>query len=178
MSHVIILVYSHCNLLLLSNGILTGIRSQIMLSCSSAVVLPCLLFSAVHLCIWFVKQLCVTVVNASVFSQAADIMETAGWKSMIHSHPHLVAEAFRALASAQCPQFGIPRKRLKQSWNLPWTLEKLNWLYSSMSRGVFTNHNESFCYPCPQNRSWKGYCLLFRWIIYGLILSFKLDWLL
>uniref|UniRef100_A0A8C9LCE3 BTB domain-containing protein n=1 Tax=Pavo cristatus TaxID=9049 RepID=A0A8C9LCE3_PAVCR len=58
---------------------------------------------------------CVTVLNAFVFSQATDIMETAGWKSMIHSHPHLVAEAFRALASAQCPQFGIPRKRLKQS---------------------------------------------------------------
>ncbi|CAO2597555.1 Speckle-type POZ protein-like [Lemmus lemmus] len=48
-------------------------------------------------------------------SQATDIMETPGWKSMIQSHPHLVAEAFRALASAQCPQFGIPRKRLKQS---------------------------------------------------------------
>ncbi|XP_076425454.1 speckle-type POZ protein-like isoform X2 [Peromyscus maniculatus bairdii] len=48
-------------------------------------------------------------------NQATDIMETAGWKSMIQSHPHLVAEAFRALASAQCPQFGIPRKRLKQS---------------------------------------------------------------
>uniref|UniRef100_A0A8I5YNY9 Speckle type BTB/POZ protein like n=1 Tax=Pongo abelii TaxID=9601 RepID=A0A8I5YNY9_PONAB len=48
-------------------------------------------------------------------SQATDIMETSGWKSMIQSHPHLVAEAFRALASAQCPQFGIPRKRLKQS---------------------------------------------------------------
>lgn len=43
-------------------------------------------------------------------------METAGWKSMIQSHPHLVAEAFRALASAQCPPFGLPRKRLKQSW--------------------------------------------------------------
>uniref|UniRef100_G3WQ43 Speckle type BTB/POZ protein like n=1 Tax=Sarcophilus harrisii TaxID=9305 RepID=G3WQ43_SARHA len=48
-------------------------------------------------------------------NQTTDIMETAGWKSMIQSHPHLVAEAFRALASAQCPQFGIPRKRLKQS---------------------------------------------------------------
>ncbi|XP_041728197.1 speckle-type POZ protein-like A [Coregonus clupeaformis] len=46
---------------------------------------------------------------------ATDIMETAGWKSMIQSHPHLVAEAFRALASAQCPPFGLPRKRLKQS---------------------------------------------------------------
>ncbi|OCT61035.1 speckle-type POZ protein-like [Xenopus laevis] len=48
-------------------------------------------------------------------NQTMDIMETAGWKSMIKSHPHLVAEAFRALASAQCPPFGIPRKRLKQS---------------------------------------------------------------
>uniref|UniRef100_A0A3B3TA33 Speckle type BTB/POZ protein like n=1 Tax=Paramormyrops kingsleyae TaxID=1676925 RepID=A0A3B3TA33_9TELE len=48
-------------------------------------------------------------------NQATDIMETAGWKSMIQSHPHLVAEAFRALASAQCPPFGLPRKRLKQS---------------------------------------------------------------
>ncbi|XP_029392272.1 speckle-type POZ protein-like isoform X4 [Mus pahari] len=48
-------------------------------------------------------------------NQTTDIMETSGWKSMIQSHPHLVAEAFRALASSQCPQFGIPRKRLKQS---------------------------------------------------------------
>ncbi|KAG8432284.1 hypothetical protein GDO86_016795 [Hymenochirus boettgeri] len=48
-------------------------------------------------------------------NQTMGIMETAGWKSMIKSHPHLVAEAFRALASAQCPPFGIPRKRLKQS---------------------------------------------------------------
>ncbi|XP_017447114.1 speckle-type POZ protein-like isoform X1 [Rattus norvegicus] len=48
-------------------------------------------------------------------NQATDIMETSGWKSMIQSRPHLVAEAFRALASSQCPQFGIPRKRLKQS---------------------------------------------------------------
>ncbi|KAM3865565.1 speckle-type POZ protein-like A isoform 1-T1 [Diretmus argenteus] len=46
---------------------------------------------------------------------ATDIMETAGWKSMIQSHPHLVAEAFCALASAQCPPFGLPRKHLKQS---------------------------------------------------------------
>ncbi|XP_035160895.1 speckle-type POZ protein-like isoform X1 [Callithrix jacchus] len=48
-------------------------------------------------------------------NQATNIMETSGWKSMIQSHPHLVAEAFRALASAQCPQFGIACKRLKQS---------------------------------------------------------------
>lgn len=53
-------------------------------------------------------------------------METAGWKSMIQSHPHLVAEAFRALASAQCPPFGLPRKRLKQSW-LPDCAPRLYW---------------------------------------------------
>ncbi|ETE67981.1 Speckle-type POZ protein [Ophiophagus hannah] len=46
---------------------------------------------------------------------ASDVMETAGWKSMVVSHPHLVAEAYRSLASAQCPFLGPPRKRLKQS---------------------------------------------------------------
>ncbi|CAB1312124.1 unnamed protein product [Coregonus sp. 'balchen'] len=46
---------------------------------------------------------------------AAEVMETAGWKSMVASHPHLVAEAYRSLASAQCPFLGPPRKRLKQS---------------------------------------------------------------
>ena len=59
------------------------------------------------------------------FSQATDIMETSGWKSMIQSHPHLVAEAFRALESAQCPQFGIPRKRLKQSWKSSTNCKKM-----------------------------------------------------
>lgn len=49
------------------------------------------------------------------FSHAAEVMETAGWKSMVASHPHLVAEAYRSLASAQCPFLGPPRKRLKQS---------------------------------------------------------------
>lgn len=65
-------------------------------------------------------------------------METAGWKSMIQSHPHLVAEAFRALASAQCPPFGLPRKRLKQSWlpdcapGLYWRCEA--WVYKGRTR--------------------------------------------
>lgn len=63
---------------------------------------------------------------ACAYSHATDIMETAGWKSMIQSHPHLVAEAFRALASAQCPPFGLPRKRLKQSW-LPDCVPGLYW---------------------------------------------------
>lgn len=42
-------------------------------------------------------------------------MDTNGWKVMIHSHPHLVAEAFRALATQQMPPIGPPRKRIKQS---------------------------------------------------------------
>uniref|UniRef100_A0A7M4EIT6 Speckle type BTB/POZ protein n=1 Tax=Crocodylus porosus TaxID=8502 RepID=A0A7M4EIT6_CROPO len=39
---------------------------------------------------------------------ASDVMETSGWKSMVVSHPHLVAEAYRSLASAQCPFLGPP----------------------------------------------------------------------
>ncbi|XP_034395602.1 LOW QUALITY PROTEIN: speckle-type POZ protein [Cyclopterus lumpus] len=46
---------------------------------------------------------------------AADVMETSSWKSMVASRPHLVAEAYHSLASAQCPFLGPPRKRLKQS---------------------------------------------------------------
>ncbi|XP_028624726.1 TD and POZ domain-containing protein 1-like [Grammomys surdaster] len=34
---------------------------------------------------------------------ASEVSETSGWKSMVESHPHLVAEAFHSLASAQCP---------------------------------------------------------------------------
>jgi len=44
---------------------------------------------------------------------ATDVMDTIGWKSMISSHPHLIAEAFRALATQQVPPIGPPRKRLK-----------------------------------------------------------------
>uniref|UniRef100_UPI00358DE3EC speckle-type POZ protein isoform X2 n=2 Tax=Myxine glutinosa TaxID=7769 RepID=UPI00358DE3EC len=46
-------------------------------------------------------------------SHATDVLDTTGFKSMILSHPHLVADAFRALATAQCPPLGPPRKRLK-----------------------------------------------------------------
>lgn len=46
---------------------------------------------------------------------ATDVMDTPGWKSMIQTHPHLIAEAFRALATQQIPPIGPPRKRVKQS---------------------------------------------------------------
>lgn len=49
------------------------------------------------------------------FSHATDVMETTGWRSMIQAHPHLIAEAFRALASQQSPPLGPPRKRIKQA---------------------------------------------------------------
>ncbi|CAH0729381.1 unnamed protein product, partial [Brenthis ino] len=50
-------------------------------------------------------------------SHATDVMDTAGWKNMISSHPHLIAEAFRALATQQqqIPPIGPPRKRAKQA---------------------------------------------------------------
>jgi speckle-type POZ protein len=44
---------------------------------------------------------------------ATDVMETAAWKSMIQSHSHLVADAFRALASLQSPPPERPKKRAK-----------------------------------------------------------------
>lgn len=48
-------------------------------------------------------------------SHATDVMETLGWKEMIVASPHLIAEAFRALATQQMPPIGPPRKRIKQS---------------------------------------------------------------
>lgn len=48
-------------------------------------------------------------------SHAADVMETSGWKLMVQIRPHLVAEAFRALATQQVPPIGLPRKRAKNS---------------------------------------------------------------
>ena len=42
-----------------------------------------------------------------------DVMETSGWKQMVGSHPHLIAEAFKALASQQIPPMGPPRKKIK-----------------------------------------------------------------
>lgn len=50
---------------------------------------------------------------------ATDVMDTSGWKAMIQSHPHLIAEAFRALATQQIPPVGPPRKRVKSSWKQP-----------------------------------------------------------
>lgn len=46
-------------------------------------------------------------------SHATDVMETPGWKQMITRQPHLVAEAFKALATQQVPPIGPPRKRIK-----------------------------------------------------------------
>ncbi|KAJ6225004.1 hypothetical protein RDWZM_003549 [Blomia tropicalis] len=48
-------------------------------------------------------------------THATDIMDTTGWKTMINRQPHLIAEAFRALATQQMPPIGPPRKRIKQS---------------------------------------------------------------
>lgn len=36
-------------------------------------------------------------------SHATDVMETQGWQNMITTHSHLIAEAFRALATQQIP---------------------------------------------------------------------------
>ncbi|KAK6183633.1 speckle-type POZ protein [Patella vulgata] len=48
-------------------------------------------------------------------SHATEVMDTMGWKAMVSTHPHLIADAFRALASQQSPPLGPPRKKVKQS---------------------------------------------------------------
>jgi speckle-type POZ protein len=48
-------------------------------------------------------------------THATDVMESQGWKSMITQQPHLIAEAFKALATQQIPPIGPPRKRIKHS---------------------------------------------------------------
>ncbi|XP_030558764.1 protein roadkill isoform X3 [Drosophila novamexicana] len=48
-------------------------------------------------------------------THATDVMETTGWQNMITTHSHLIAEAFRALATQQIPPIGPPRKRVKMS---------------------------------------------------------------
>jgi len=55
------------------------------------------------------KQVSLDFIN----NHAMDVMETSGFNQMVHSHSHLVAEAFRALAVIQSPPSAPPRKRLK-----------------------------------------------------------------
>ncbi|XP_036047281.1 speckle-type POZ protein-like [Onychomys torridus] len=38
-----------------------------------------------------------------ITSHASEVSETSGWKTMVGSCPHLVAEAYHSLASARCP---------------------------------------------------------------------------
>ncbi|XP_037708120.1 protein roadkill-like, partial [Drosophila subpulchrella] len=48
-----------------------------------------------------------------ISSHASDVVETSGWRNMIDSHLHLVAEAFHALATTQIPTIGPPSKRIR-----------------------------------------------------------------
>lgn len=59
---------------------------------------------------------CFYIPFISPISHATDVMETPGWTHMLQSQPHLVADAFKAMASQQSPPLGPPRKRVKQSW--------------------------------------------------------------
>ncbi|XP_021045396.1 TD and POZ domain-containing protein 4-like [Mus pahari] len=47
---------------------------------------------------------------------ASEVSKTSGWMSMRESHPHLVAQAFHSLASAQSVCWALPFKQLK--WSL------------------------------------------------------------
>lgn len=56
------------------------------------------------------KAQCIEFINTR---HVTDVMETVSWKQMVASHPHLIAEAFKALASQQMPPMGPPRKKVK-----------------------------------------------------------------
>jgi len=58
-------------------------------------------------------QLKATAIDFINTHHVTDVMETAGWKQMVSSNPHLIAEAFKALATQQIPPMGPPRKKLK-----------------------------------------------------------------
>lgn len=74
-----------------------------------------------HLCEQFHSELLLTTrgcrltPHPTTHSHATEVMETPAWKSMITSHPHLIAEAFRALATQQVPPINTTRKRIKTS---------------------------------------------------------------
>ncbi|KAG8232529.1 hypothetical protein J437_LFUL012159 [Ladona fulva] len=101
----------------------TVCRSLADEDCSAVKITPLLCaildFALLHRSVKYISQ---ARKNSNIIGEfsmeqwhATDVMETAGWKSMIHSHPHLIAEAFRALATQQIPPIGPPRKRVKQS---------------------------------------------------------------
>ncbi|XP_049997577.1 speckle-type POZ protein-like [Alexandromys fortis] len=50
-----------------------------------------------------------------ITAHASEVSQTASWKLMVDSRPHLVAEAYSSLASAQCNLLEPPLKRQKQS---------------------------------------------------------------
>ncbi|KAK7799854.1 hypothetical protein U0070_016273 [Myodes glareolus] len=50
-----------------------------------------------------------------ITAHASEVSQTASWKTVVDSYPHLVAEAYSSLASPQCNLLEPPPKRLKQS---------------------------------------------------------------
>ncbi|CAO2599059.1 Speckle-type POZ protein [Lemmus lemmus] len=59
------------------------------------------------------RQLKTQVLNF-ITAHASQVSQTASWKTMVDSYPHLAAEAYSSLASAQCNLLEPPLKRLKQ----------------------------------------------------------------
>ena len=55
------------------------------------------------------KSIAIEFIN----QHASDVVETAGWKSLVKNHGHLLAETFRAFVTQQSPTLGPARKRFK-----------------------------------------------------------------
>jgi BTB/POZ domain len=88
-----------------------------------------------------------TVLFCSNRSHATDVMETVGWKNMVTTHPHLINEAFRALATQQIPPIGPPRKRVKMSWGLSLAATQTPTLLSFLTTTTTTTTNSNRLTP-------------------------------
>jgi speckle-type POZ protein len=49
------------------------------------------------------------------FLVSIDVLETIGFQTMIRTHPHLLADAYRAMASSQNNIICPPRKKQRTS---------------------------------------------------------------
>lgn len=62
-------------------------------------------------CAEHLKTMCIKFINSHV----SEVMDTPGWSILVDNHSHLIAEAFKALAALQTPNFFMPpnKKRKK-----------------------------------------------------------------
>ena len=80
-------------------------RSAVKTACNVAICHS--LISVLYLVsTWQFSAFQATAIDFINTHHVTDVMETAGWKQTVSSNPHLIAEAFKALATQQIPPMG------------------------------------------------------------------------